>query len=134
MESPQAPGQANPQRKLLIVDDEARICSTLAQYFSMKGYEVRIAQCGEDALAFAGTFQPHVVLLDLLMPGMSGVDTLKRIKQLNPTPRVIMLSAADHQEVAEGALKFGADSYVCKPANFSELERVVSGFWPPKKR
>ena len=122
--------QPSPQRKLLIVDDEEKICALLSRYFSMKGYEVRTVYRGEEALALVNVFHPDVVLLDLLMPGMNGVETLKRLKQLSPAPRVIMLSAADHQEVAQGALKLGADYYVCKPPDLSELEHLVNGFWP----
>ena len=131
---PQATAQPSPHRKLLIVDDEQKICQVLAQYFSMKGYEVRTVCRGEEAVALLSAFQPNVVLLDLLMPGISGIDTLKKLKQLVPSLRIIMLSAADHHDVAEGALKLGADCYVCKPPNLRELERLVNGFWPSEKR
>ncbi len=82
----------------------------------------------------AGLFHPHVVLLDLLMPGMDGIETLKRLKALPGSCRVIMLSAADAQEVVAGALQLGADFYVCKPVNLAELERLVNGFLPPQPR
>lgn len=121
------------KRKLLIVDDEEKICALLAQYFSLKGFEVRTTPRGEEALALSHVFHPDVVLLDLLMPGMSGVDTLKALKQLTPTPKVIMLSAADHAGVIQGALQLGVDFYVCKPINLSELAHLVSGFCPPTK-
>ncbi len=117
-------------RRLLICDDEPKICSLLTQYFTLKGYEVRAVNRGEEALALADIFQPSVVLLDLLMPGMTGVDTLKDLKQQHPCIKVIMLSAADHQEVAQGAIQLGADSYMCKPANLLQLEHLVNGFWP----
>jgi len=134
MEQPQASHQPSESCKLLIIDDEQKICHLLGQYFSMKGYEVRTVYRGEEAVALVSAFHPDVVLLDLLMPGMSGVDTLRRLKQLHPTPRVIMLSAADDQEVAEGALKLGADCYICKPPNLRELERLVNGLGPSQKR
>jgi len=123
--------QEEAQRKLLIVDDEEKVCALLAQYFSLKGYAVRTACRGQEALALSTVFHPDVVLLDLLMPGMSGIDTLRNLKQLNPTPKVLMLSVADHEEVVKGALQLGADFYVCKPINLSELEHLVSGFCPP---
>ena len=88
---------------------------------------------GDEALALVSAFQPHVVLLDLLMPRMSGIDTLKRLKPLIPTTKAIMLSSADLEEVAEGALQLGADAYVCKPPNLSELEHLVSGVWLSRK-
>lgn len=117
-------------RRLLICDDEPRICNVLTQYFTLKGYEVRSVNRGEEALALLDVFQPNVVLLDLLMPGMTGVDTLKNLKQRQPGIKVIMLSAADHQDVAQGAIQLGADSYMCKPASLPQLEHLVNGFWP----
>jgi len=119
-----------PGRRLLIVDDEMKVCRTLADYFLSKGYEVRAVGRGEEALALVGVFEPEVVLLDLLLPGISGVDLLKAFKQRQPAPKVIMLSAADLEPVASGALKLGADAFVCKPANLTQLEKLVSGVWP----
>ena len=130
MKPHQAEGQPKITRKILIVDDEEKICQLLEQYFSFKGYEVRAVQRGEEALALANVFHPDVVLLDLLMPGMNGVDTLKALKQLRPPPKVLILSAADHEKVMEGALNLGADFYVCKPPHLSELERLINGFYP----
>lgn len=121
------------QRKLLIVDDEEKICHLLAEYFSLKGYEVRAVLRGEEALALAPVFHPDVVVLDLLMPGMDGVDTMKHLKQLIPSPKIFMLSSADHEEVGKGALTLGADFYICKPVNLHDLEHLVSGFYPPRK-
>lgn len=121
------------KRRILIVDDEPKICEMLTRYFSLKGYDARSVCSGAEAFALATAFQPHVVLLDLLMPGMTGVEVLQQFKQQPQSPRVIMLSAADHANVAEGALKLGADSYVCKPPDLTQLERLVNGFWPPTR-
>lgn len=118
-------------RKLLVVDDEDKIRDVLAQYFSLKGYDVRAASRGQEALALTTVFHPDVVLLDLLLPGLSGVDTLRALKQLNPPPKVLMISVADHDEVVQGALGFGADFYVCKPINLVQLEYLVKGCCPP---
>ena len=116
--------------KLLIIDDEQKICELLTRYFSLKGYETRAVNRGEEGVALSKIYHPDVVLLDLLMPGLSGVDTLKQLKELQPVPRVIMVSAADHADVAQGALKLGADAFVCKPPVLSELERLINGYWP----
>lgn len=133
MKQAHAHGQWGPQRKLLIVDDEERVCQLLGEYFSLKGYEVRTVRQGEEALVLANVFHPDVVLLDLLMPGMSGIDTLKALKQLKPTPKVLMLSVADHEEVVKGALDLGADFYICKPVQLDQLERLINGFLPAAK-
>ena len=123
--------QGEAHRKLLVVDDEDKIRDVLAQYFSLKGYDVRAASRGQEALALTTAFHPDVVLLDLLLPGLSGVDTLRALKQLNPPPKVLMISVADHDEVVQGTLGFGADFYVCKPINLVQLEYLVKGCCPP---
>ena len=117
-------------RRLLVVDDEEKICRLFTDHFTLKGYEVRAVCRGEEALALAAVFQPNVVLLDLLMPGIGGIDTLKQLKQLSPPPKVLMVSAADHEDVARGALDLGADFYVCKPVNLGDLDHLVEGFYP----
>jgi len=71
-----SPEGMRPGRRLLIVDDEMKVCRTLADYFLSKGYEVRAVGRGEEALALVGVFEPEVVLLDLLLPGISGVDRM----------------------------------------------------------
>ena len=117
-----------PLCKVLIVDDEEKICTMLREYFSHKRYDVRSVRRGAEALVLTDVFQPDVVVLDVLMPEMDGIETLKRLKTYHPSPKVIMLSVADNEEVARGALQLGADFYVCKPVDLSELERLVTGF------
>lgn len=133
MEPDQEHDQSGIPRRILVVDDEAKLCQVLVQYFGFKGYEVRAVQRGDEALALADAFRPHVVLLDLLLPGMDGIATLKALKQLTPRPKVLMVSVADHEEVVKGALNLGADFYLCKPINLTELEHLVNGFYPPLK-
>ena len=133
MEQNQTHDQPGVPRRILIVDDEAKICQVLVQYFAFKGYEVRAVQRGDEALALANAFHPNVVLLDLLLPGMDGIATLKALKQLTPSPKVLMVSVADHEEVVKGALDLGADFYLCKPINLTELEHLVNGFYPALK-
>ena len=123
-------GPPTSLRRLLVVDDEDKIREMLIRFFTLKSYDVRGVAEGEEALALLDVFHPDVVLLDLLMPGLSGVDTLKQLKQRRPHLKVIILSAADLEQVAQGALALGADYYVCKPPSLGEIERLVSGFWP----
>ena len=63
------------------------------------------------------------------MPGMDGIEVLRRLKQMDAATRIIMLSAVDREEVMQRALKLGASAYVCKPANLSQLERLVDEAW-----
>ncbi len=120
--------------KLLIVDDEPKITRLLEHYFVGKHYEVRVVHRGEEAVVLARVFQPDVVLLDLLMPGLNGIDTLKQLRELPASPRIIMLSVADDEDVVQGALQLGANFYVCKPVDFSHLEHLVSRFILPTTR
>ena len=121
-----------PRHRLLVVDDEPKICHTLSGYFEHHGFEVRTVLRGEEAFALLDVFHPDVVLLDILMPGMDGIEALKRLKRICPSTKVIMLTAVNHDEVVKGALKLGADFYVTKPVNFSNLEHLVSGFLPSR--
>ncbi|MBI3996418.1 MAG: response regulator [Candidatus Omnitrophica bacterium] len=122
------------QRKILIVDDEPKICRTLAQHFVFNGYEVRNVLRGEEALSLLGAYHPDVVLLDILMPGIGGIETLKQLQHISPRPKIIILSAADHEEVIQGALQLGADFYMIKPVDFAELEHVINGFLPTHRK
>ena len=63
------------------------------------------------------------------MPGMDGIEVLRRLKQMDAATRIIMLSAVDREEVMQRALKLGASAYVCKPANLSQLEHLVDEAW-----
>lgn len=118
-------------RKLLVVDDEEKICHLMREYFSQKGFEVRAVCRGDEAVALATVFQPDVVILDLLMPGLNGAETLKQLKSMQRIPKVIMFSAADHEDVSRGALALGADFYVCKPADLRQIEILINSVCPP---
>ena len=128
MEQGNGDSESRSRRKLLIVDDEAKINHVLAQHFALNGYDVRTARRADEAITAAGSFQPHVVLLDLMMPGTSGVNTLKELKQITPSSKILILSAIDNETIIKDTLRLGADFYVCKPFNFAELDQVVDRF------
>jgi len=113
------------KHKLLIVDDEHKICDLLAKHFTLKGFEVRTVYRGDEALPIAHQFQPDIVLLDLLMPGLDGMDTFKQLQQMGSPPRVLMVSAADQEETVKGALDLGVDFYICKPIDLTDLDQKV---------
>ena len=79
--------------RILVVDDEIAICNLLRQFLTSKGYEVYTAPDGQTAIARVRELRPHIVLLDIMMPGMGGIDTLKEIKKVDPRVAVIMLTA-----------------------------------------
>ena len=111
--------------RMLVVDDELRICDFLKGFFSAKGYEVFSATSGEEAITQVPNLRPHIVLLDVRMPGLSGLDTLSRIKAINPELKVIMVTALDDDTLMAEAKSRGAADYITKPFSFDYLEGVV---------
>ncbi len=120
--SPVAP---RGRRRLLVVDDEPEIRDVLAEYLQGKGFEVLQAAGGEDAIRRLPEFRPQVVLLDINMPGLTGVETLRRIKSLPEQAAVIMVSGIEDLETARQTLALGASDYVTKPVDFQYLDSVL---------
>jgi two-component system response regulator (stage 0 sporulation protein F) len=112
--------------RLLCVDDEAPVLEVLSEYFSTQGYAVETASTGADALAAARSYRPDLVLLDVRMPGMDGVEVLKKLRELDPGLAVIMVTANEDVALARETLKIGAFDYVSKPFDFHYLDRAVS--------
>jgi DNA-binding response OmpR family regulator len=112
--------------RVLVVDDEVEVGKTLRDFLIMHGYTVKNAISGPDALRLAEIFLPDVVLLDILMPGMNGVEVLERLRVEHPSSRVIMLTANYDDHIARLTLTHGAFDYLPKPIDFDVLERVVA--------
>ncbi len=111
--------------KVLVVDDEIEVVQLLKDFLTSKGYEVYTALNGAEALALVKEVKPDIVLLDIIMPGMGGIDTLKEIKKIDPTTAVIMVTAVIDEELANRAVKLGAFDYITKPINIDYLETCV---------
>ena len=109
-------------KTILVVDDEESICQSLRGILSDEGYEVRTAGSGEDALKAIEEDVPDLVLLDIWMPGMDGLEALKIIKAETPQVPVIMMSGHGTIETAVKATKLGAFDFIEKPIS---LEKVV---------
>jgi DNA-binding response OmpR family regulator len=105
---------------LLIVEDERDLCELLAEFFGAKGFAVVSAFSGEEALAKLREQPADIVLLDILLPGLSGLEVLRRIKQLYPKARVIMVTSLDQEETRDQAHRYGAAAYITKPFDFSD--------------
>jgi CheY-like chemotaxis protein len=112
--------------RLLLVDDETPVLEVLSEYFSTQGYAVQTAGTGADALAAARHSRPDLVLLDIRMPGMDGVEVLKKLRDFDPSLAVIMVTANEDMALARETLKIGAFDYVSKPFDFRYLDRAVS--------
>ena len=106
--------------KLLVVDDEARFLRALAISLRARGYEVETATTGEEGLELAARVHPDVVILDLGLPGLGGLDVLRALRGWTEVP-VIVLSARHEEQTKVEALDIGADDYVTKPFGMDEL-------------
>ena len=111
--------------RLLVVDDERGIVIALKGLFSKEGYEVETAESGEEALerVKAGLF--HVIITDLSMKGMSGLELLKKVRELDPQCAVLMITAYGNQRIAVEVMKAGAEDYLPKPFDNDELRLKV---------
>lgn len=107
--------------KMMLVDDEERFLSTTKKLLSKKGFEVMTAKSGPDALDILREHNIHVVILDVKMPGMDGIETLKAIKRNYPLVEVIMLTGHATVESAIDGLKSGAADYLMKPTDIGDI-------------
>lgn len=113
------------RRRLLIVDDEPLILEVLTEHFKGE-YEVETALNGADALGAILRERPDIVLLDINMPRMNGVQVLKDIKQIDDSIAVIMVTASEQVTMAAEALRSGAFGYVPKPFDFRYLDHMLA--------
>lgn len=106
--------------RILVIDDEMQITRVLRAALTAQGYQVRAANDPEEGLALYREWLPDLVITDLMMPTMTGVDVCRAIRLLGATP-VVVLSVRDHERSKVEALDAGADDYVTKPFNIQEL-------------
>src|SRR2546426_61933 len=112
--------------RILVVDDEAPVREVLTEYFSTEGYAVEAATSGVEALIAVRGGRADLVLLDVRMPGLDGVQVLQRIRELTESVPVIMVTANEDVGLAKETLKLGAFDYVAKPFDFDYLDRAVA--------
>jgi two-component system, NtrC family, response regulator AtoC len=110
---------------VLIVDDEQTLARSAKAFLADHGFEAEVAGSGENALQLLDTLQPDVVFADVRLPGMSGLDLLKRIREFDPVIPVIVLTAYGSIEGAVEAMKLGAFDYVKKPVDLEELKLLA---------
>ncbi len=116
---------SGPARKILCVDDDPVNLVVVETNLVADGYEVYKAKDGVTALHLVKALKPDVVLLDIMMPGMGGIDVLKEIKKIDPDIRVIMVTAVIDDEIAHRTLELGACDYITKPIDFDYLKAAV---------
>lgn len=122
-------GELAPSLRVLVVDDNIDAAQIVADFISLQGYTVMVANDGQEAIMTAETFVPDVVFLDIGMPGMDGYEvasTLRRVSWL-PSPRIVALTAWGDAASRARAIASGFDSHLVKPARLATiLKEVVS--------
>jgi two-component system, OmpR family, alkaline phosphatase synthesis response regulator PhoP len=108
------------RKRILVVEDEANIASFVAMYLKKAGFDVGIARNGGEALTKAAAESPSLVVLDLMLPDLDGIDVCRRIRQRSDVP-ILMLTARDDDVDKIIGLEVGADDYLTKPFNPREL-------------
>ena len=116
---------ADSRPKVLVVDDEVKICELLQRLLSREGYDVRTAFDGAGGIAEILKTRPQLMITDLMMPGIDGLELLKRARSIDPSLAVVMITGYASMETAVAALREGVDDYVTKPFSIAELKTVV---------
>lgn len=111
---------------VLVVDDEKNMRATLASILNREGYSVTTAASGEEAVELCVAQDYDVVLMDVRMPGIDGVEAFRRIHQRNPGVRVIMMSAYSIEEMKDAALEEGVAAFLPKPLNVEHVVKLVA--------
>ena len=112
---------------VLIVDDEPAICEILGQLMAREGYSVLTRSDPSEALDVIDEDEPTILLTDVRMPGMNGLELLERVRETHPNVGVLLITAVDDRETAITALKKGAYGYITKPFSFDEVAVQVAG-------
>ena len=116
----------NNQKTVLIVDDIPFVRKTLKQILTNQGYRiVGEAENGEEAIQLFRETNPTIVTMDLVMPLMNGVEATKRILQINPSAKVVILSAMMQENLVTEAIVAGAKDYIMKPFQTDDVARVL---------
>ena len=111
--------------QILVVDDEEAVRNILSRFFTKKQYKVITAETSEQAISTLEREKVDAVLLDIQLPGLNGLETLRKIRATWPDVPVVMISGQQEEAVAKKALQEGAFDYVVKPLDLGYLERTV---------
>ena len=109
----------------MVVDDEQDVCTMLTKFLTMKGYETSCAFSGEEAIKKVKEERPHCILLDIGMPKMDGLETLKRIRKVNKGIGIVIITGIEDDAVGRKCIALGANDYITKPLDLAYLETVL---------
>jgi len=117
-----------PNQKIIIgiVDDKPTIRNLLEEFFQQEGFIVHTADDGKKAIDLVQQVNPHLLLMDLRMPDMNGVEALQEIRKVKPEQIVIMMTAYGEEDIVEQAVNLGAYGYISKPFDLYELSTMVT--------
>lgn len=111
--------------RILVVDDDESILETFEHHLTRSGYEVATASSAEDALAFAPSFDPALIITDIRMPGMDGIELLRRLRNSSGEVDVIIITAFEGMSTAVSAMKAGAYDYLVKPLDLDQVDLLI---------
>ena len=111
---------------ILLVDDEVEFVTTLAERLDLRDIAARVAHDGESALKAVNEDEPHVMVLDMMMPGMKGIEVLQRVREQHPSVQVILLTGQGKTRDGIDGMRHGAFAYLMKPLDIEELIRTLS--------
>ncbi len=123
--APAAPAAAADADSILVVDDEPQIRDLLKRFLSLRGYKVRVASDGQQALTMVGQEVPQLVVLDVYMPGMNGVEVLRQLRGRKFTGGVILLTASQDDKLLQEALDLGSVDVMGKPVDLERLALAI---------
>ncbi len=113
------------EARILVVDDEEDVRHLVAEFLEARGYSVITAATGAEALTAVKHYRPDLVLMDIIMPKMNGLETIQRIRDIDRRVGFIMLTAVEDEAVAREAMQKDAYDYITKPLDFGYLELAI---------
>lgn len=111
--------------KILVIDDERHIVDALKLFLEMKGYQVMATTSVLEGIEMVKTEKPRVIFLDITMPEMTGIEALKKIREIDKEVGIIMATAVIDENVAKQAIEYGASDYIIKPFDLHYLEKSL---------
>ena len=111
--------------KILIVDDDKNACFLLKTFLDEVGYDVSVSHSGMDAVEKVKQMKPDIMLLDLIMDGINGMEVLRRIRLFDNSISIIMVTGVTDEGIGKEALEKGADEYITKPIDFEHLSECI---------
>jgi DNA-binding response OmpR family regulator len=112
--------------KVLIFEDNSNLQTLLKYFFQKRGYEVHLASDGVDAVPLAQEHSPDLILMDIIMPGKNGIEACGDLRQAGVKVPIVFLTSKSFTEDEQFARKAGADAYLLKPFNGSQLEAIIA--------